>query len=368
MGGSIEHITLNCAKTAEPQEWEVEIAQAAAAMEQPHMWFTDGSGLENGHRGGAAWCPTTRTTTKQYLGRLATVHDGELAGIDGALQNSPNANVLLLTDSEAAILTTLNLARGAAPRSGIELSIMERLAARKRQGKQTKIAWVKAHAGLPGNEEADRLAKSAAALRLQRNGLELVTHAGLREVITAARKKARAVPGFGMGRRCQGKWGRDAVTAYTQLRTNAGPFRAFLASDKGGRKVDSAICRLCKARAAETGEHIVFDCNDIYRRRLRRRFIAEARTWTDLDKPRPRPKEGVGGEQAEADTVESFFAAILRRPDEKDEEGGDGRHGEAETEAETEAGTEAETEAESEAGDEVTEGGRAQGELGRVGG
>ena len=186
-------VTVLLVQPGKKQEWEVEIAQAAAAMEQPHMWFTDGSGLENGHRGGAAWCPTTRTTTKQYLGRLATVHDGELAGIDGALQNSPNANVLLLTDSEAAILTTLNLARGAAPRSGIELSIMERLAARKRQGKQTKIAWVKAHAGLPGNEEADRLAKSAAALRLQRNGLELVTHARLREVITAARKKARAL-------------------------------------------------------------------------------------------------------------------------------------------------------------------------------
>ena len=121
----------------------------------------------------------------------------------------------------------------------------------------------------------------------------------------------------------------------------------------------SAICRRYKARAAETGEHIVFECKDIYRRSLRRRYIAGARTWTDLDKPRIRPKEGVGGlVEAEEDTVESFFAAILRRPVEKEaeseqENGGNGedeveRDAETETETETEAEAEAETEAEHE--------------------
>ena len=110
--------------------------------------------------------------------------------------------------------------------------------------------------------------------------MELVTSAGLREAITNIRKKARAVPGFGKNQRY--KWRREAITAYTQLRTNAGPFRAFLASDRGGHKVKSANCRRCKAEVAETGEHIVFECEDKYRRNLRRRHIAGARTWEDL--------------------------------------------------------------------------------------
>ena len=110
---------------------------------------------------------------------------------------------------------------------------MEHLDARKQQGWRTRIAWVKAHAGVPGNEKMDALAKSAAAFKLQRNGAEVVTPAGLREAITATRKRARDIPGFGRGQRCQGKWNRVAVTAYTQLRTNAGPFCAFLASERG---------------------------------------------------------------------------------------------------------------------------------------
>ena len=155
---------------------------------------------------------------------------------------------------------------------------MERLAARKQRGRRTRIAWIKAHAGITGNEEADRLAKQAAALRLQRNGVDVVTAAGLQEAITAIRKKARAVPGFGKGQRCKGKWEREAVTAYTQVRTNAGPFPAFLASERGGGKVRGANYRRCRAKAAERGEYIVFECEDGYRRGLRRRYIAGART------------------------------------------------------------------------------------------
>ena len=142
-----------------------------------------------------------------------------------------------------------------------------------------------------------------------------MTPAGLREAITATRKRVRDIPGFGKGQRCQGKWSREAVTAYTQLRTNAGPFRAFLASERGGRKVRSGNCRRCKANVAETGEHIVFECNDGFRSSLRQRHIAGARTWEDLDRPRHKHKVGVGGAPAqdEEDLVETFFAGILRR-------------------------------------------------------
>ena len=232
---------------------------------------------------------------------------------------------MILTDSQAAIQTVLNMGKGSAPRSGIESSIMERLAARKQQGRRTRIAWVKAHAGVPGNEKVDGLAKSAAALRLQRNGTEVVTSAGLREVITATRKRARDIPGFGRGQRCRGKWGREAITAYTQLRTNARPFRAFLASERGGRKVRSDNCLRCKANVAETGDHIVFECKDRHRSSLRRRYIAGARTWEDLDRPRHKHKAGVGDAPAqEEDLVETFFSGMLRRlAEQRENEEGD---------------------------------------------
>ena len=90
---------------------------------------------------------------------------------------------------------------------------------------------------------------------------------------------------------------------------------AFLASERGGRKLRSGNCRRSKANVAETGEHIVFECNDGFRSSLRQRHIAGARTWEDLDRPRHKHKVGVGGAPAqdEEDLVETFFAGILRQ-------------------------------------------------------
>ena len=104
------------------------------------------------------------------------------------------------------------------------------------------------------------------------------------------------------------------MTNYTQLRTNAGPFNAFLASVKAANKVDSPQCRKCSSGAAETGNHIVFDCQEDYRRRLRNRYIAGARCWEDLDKPRYKEAREVGtANQADKeDLVETFFKKILR--------------------------------------------------------
>lgn len=338
-----KRLHLPCSSSSPLAVWEAAIkqeeatlAEMATALARDHTprrqetWYTDGSGLENGHRGGAAWCSTTGYSTKHYLGRFATVHDGELAGIQGALSACTRANVLLLTDSEAAIQTTVGLSRGAAPRSGIETSISRLLHDRRQRGCVTRIAWIKAHVGIPGNEEADRLAKAAAAFKVQFHGAETITSGGLKEAITAVRKRSRAQEGFGRGLRCHGKWGRKAVSSYTQLRTEAGPFRAFMASDRGGRRVESPECLRCSSRVPETGLHVVFECADHRRRHLRHRLIPGARTWADLDKPRHPPKEGVGGghdagEDEEVDLVATFFEEILRQPaeeDEDEEEGG----------------------------------------------
>ena len=70
---SIDRITLNCANDAAPEVWERAISLAEDAMNSNrlYLWYTDGSSLENGCRGGrgrVAWCPKIRIPVKQYLG------------------------------------------------------------------------------------------------------------------------------------------------------------------------------------------------------------------------------------------------------------------------------------------------------------
>ena len=61
-------------------------------------------------------------TAGGYLGPISMVADGEKGGILEALQSDEDM-LLILTDSMAAKATAISLARGAAPRSGIERDI-----------------------------------------------------------------------------------------------------------------------------------------------------------------------------------------------------------------------------------------------------
>lgn len=57
-----------------------------------------------------------------------------------------------------------NLCNGQPPRSGIESQIKVQLRQRSDHAQDTAIAWVRSHVGIPGNEEAGKLANWSSQL------------------------------------------------------------------------------------------------------------------------------------------------------------------------------------------------------------
>jgi len=83
------------------------------------------------------------------------VADTERAAISLVCE-APGSINFILTASQAALTSTVNLCNGAPPRSAIEREIKEAL--RQRAREDTAIAWIRGHIGIPDNERADRLA------------------------------------------------------------------------------------------------------------------------------------------------------------------------------------------------------------------
>ena len=108
---------------------------------------------------------------------------------------------------------------------------------------------MKAHVGVAGNELADGIAKLGCGL----GGDPVVTKGGVRALWKRIRAAERSVVGCGMGRVAQ--WGKQAVSRYTQLRTNKGDLGVWRERLSRG----SRLCRLCGS-ASETGPYLVFDC------------------------------------------------------------------------------------------------------------
>jgi ribonuclease HI len=132
----------------------------------PHHWrvYTDGSGI-NGHVGASATCPQNQFQKQAYLGteKEFTVPIAELVGLALALEIAKEASDRqfdIFVDSQCTLIT-LRKPRQASGQD-IVRKIIEDL--EEMQGRVT-FHWIAAHSGIPGNEEADRLAKEATGWR-----------------------------------------------------------------------------------------------------------------------------------------------------------------------------------------------------------
>jgi len=125
--------------------------------------YTDGCGL-NGHTGAAAACPQRGTHRQAYLGtdKEYTVSVAELVGLALALELAQEAGceAIIFTDNQGALKTLQN------PREASGQHIVRHvLELLNDLIEQVALHWIPAHRGVPGNEEADRLAKEATGWR-----------------------------------------------------------------------------------------------------------------------------------------------------------------------------------------------------------
>ena len=115
----------------------------------------------------------------------------------------------VITDSQGAIgrIENLQLER---PKRWIE----ETVVAATREG-GNKIAWVKGHSGLLGNELADLRAKKEAWMGVRRGGKNIATAGGIRHEFRVTWRTKQVH-----------EWDRDALKGHSYIYSDRGPFKA----------------------------------------------------------------------------------------------------------------------------------------------
>ena len=302
-GGRVEkvkalEVKLQAQAESKAEVWREAINQAKEYCKATGV-YTDGSMNEDGIVGGGWYMEGGKRLEGATLDKLATVWDGEVCGIRGALEDVPSeTNLLILLDSQAAIAAVKKADRIGKARTRDLKVVMKGIKERQsRLGpKAVSFGWVKAHNEPHGNEEADRLAKEATNLYLKD---PQITEGGLKQAWRKMREEERRVKGAGMGRVV--RWNRKARVAYVQCHTGKGNLQAW--RHKNG-KADDSECRKC-GRYAETDKHVVLVCT--HGEDIGRRWS----TWKDMDhRARWARKEENEEGFYTSDLVEMFFSKI----------------------------------------------------------
>ena len=166
---------------------------------------------------------------------------------------APDVDVLVLSDSTAALRAIKRAADIGRGRSRDLVEVVDEIGRRITKGLSTELGWVKAHVGIDGNERADLMAKAGCRESL----LPQVTEGGVRAYWKDVRSRERAQRGLGSGRVV--RWNRRVVLRYTHLRVGKGDVGEW-------RRVvgnEDTLCRLCGVEE-ETGTHLVFGCEVSY--------------------------------------------------------------------------------------------------------
>ena len=275
-------------------DWERAIESARGGCV---VAFTDGSRDEFGRVAGG-WCDARGREGCELVGSVATVWDGEIAGMRLALESLPVTPLLVLLDSKAALAAVRTAAVAGMARTADLRKVVDLVGSWAVAGTVLRFGWVKAHVGVWGNERADALAKAGCA----GGGPIKATEGGVRALWKRLRASDRSVAGLGAGR--VSGWGRRAVGRYAQLRTEKGDLGMWRARlGRGG-----GLCRLCDGGVVETGDHLVFRCPG-----TRRGVGWEWSRWIEMDdKSRWAYEYEEGGKVKVGDRVEDFFAWLDR--------------------------------------------------------
>ena len=119
--------------------------------------YTDGCKDSDGMVGSAWWRLDGKFLARR-LGTGATVRDGEVAGINDGIRNCLQGPVWILSDSRVAIEAVVNVGRTGRVSTGSLANAVASMVywVRTRGEGAVKLTWVKGHAGVVGNEEADK--------------------------------------------------------------------------------------------------------------------------------------------------------------------------------------------------------------------
>ena len=292
--GRVDVVDLGPSKSFACEVWERPIREAG---ERRLVIYTHGSRDSDGRVGGG-WHSPGNGAGSVAVGSIATVWDGEVAGIRQALRMAPDVDVLVLSDSTAALRAIKRAADRGRGRSRDLVEVVDEIGRRITKGLSTNFGWVKAQGGRDGNESADLMAKAGCRDSL----LPQVTEGGVRAYWKDVRSRERAQRGLDSGRVV--RWNRRAGLRYTHLRVgkgDVGEWRQVIGNE-------DTLCRLCGVEE-ETGIHLVFGCGESYGLRP-----WHWTSWEELDDKRRwrYTVEGEGGKVSVRDKVEDFFVALDR--------------------------------------------------------